>query len=488
MLLTLSMIVRDEEEQLPGCLASVRDAVDEIVVVDTGSGDRSAAIAQEFGARVLHAAWQGDFSAARNIGVNAARGRWILVMDADERFEGNPGHLRRLLKGTSAIGFEVPIRNEVGDGRVDLHSTLRLFRRLPGVRFERRLHEQVLPSLLAVGQGARIDTAPFALRHLGYTPGIIERKRKRERNLELAKAEVSERAVDPFAAFNLGVEYTATGDLAGGVAEFRRARAITGGPQPWQSRLYKVEAQNLYKLAQYEEALEVLEEGLTAFPNYTDLHFLRGVSLEAGGDVVGAETAFRRCLRLGPAKTPPHDGVDPLLGGPAAATALGSLLRRLGRSSEALPLLRSAVFGAPGWMPAVQELVECQLASGAEVSELLSQAPPDPLEIGAALFRSRRYALAVQAFSAGEATRPDLPPDHFLAKALALVRLGDLDGAKVAVEPAGAGAIASARAYVVDLVEFARGALPRESLEERYAEGHPIWRDIPPQGAVEQGN
>ncbi|MDA8345558.1 MAG: glycosyltransferase [Thermaerobacter sp.] len=479
MLLSLVMIVRDEEEQLPGCLASAQEAVDEIIIVDTGSSDRSVAIAEGFGAHVLCAQWNNDFAAARNVGLSAAKGRWVLVMDADERFEGDPQRLRRLLAKTTAVGMEVPIRNEIGDGRIDLHSTLRVFRRLPGVRFERRLHEQVLPSLLAVAKGRRIVTAPFSLRHLGYAPDVVERKRKRQRNLELARAEVAANPLDPFAAFNLGVEYTAAGDPEAGILQFRRSREITGHPQPWQSRLYKVEAQNLYRLERFEEALQVISKGLPSFPDYTDLYFLRGITMDAAGDSDGAEAALRHCLRLGPAKSPPYDGVDPLFGGAAAAAALGHLLCRQARYDEALVLLRSATLDAPTFMPAVQALVDCILVAGGGIDELLAERPPDPLAVGAALFRAARYDLALQAFAIAEEQHPDLPADHYLAKAVAFLRLGDTQGAALAVAAAGSEAAESARAYVLDLVGFAEGKIGRSGLKERYAPTHPIWRDIP---------
>ena len=82
--ITLCMIARDEERFLPECLDRARAAVDEIVIVDTGSKDRTVAIAQSFGAKVLHVPWDDDFSAPRNAGIAAATGDWILVLDADE--------------------------------------------------------------------------------------------------------------------------------------------------------------------------------------------------------------------------------------------------------------------------------------------------------------------------------------------------------------------------------------------------------------------
>src|SRR5204863_18128 len=83
--LSLCMIVKDEEEMLPGCLEPIRHHVDEIIVVDTGSTDRTVEIAESFGAKVIHFPWNGSFSDARNVGLDAASGDWLMYLDADAR-------------------------------------------------------------------------------------------------------------------------------------------------------------------------------------------------------------------------------------------------------------------------------------------------------------------------------------------------------------------------------------------------------------------
>ncbi|MCK4301565.1 MAG: glycosyltransferase family 2 protein, partial [candidate division Zixibacteria bacterium] len=80
------MIVKDEEELLPGCLDSIRDWGDEIVIVDTGSTDRTIEIAESYGARVYHQPWEGDFSKHRNYSIELATCDWVFIIDADERF------------------------------------------------------------------------------------------------------------------------------------------------------------------------------------------------------------------------------------------------------------------------------------------------------------------------------------------------------------------------------------------------------------------
>ena len=82
--LSLCMIVKDEESMLANCLKSVNGYVDEIIVVDTGSSDRTVEIAEEHGAKVFHHQWENDFSKHRNQAIGYASGDWILVLDADE--------------------------------------------------------------------------------------------------------------------------------------------------------------------------------------------------------------------------------------------------------------------------------------------------------------------------------------------------------------------------------------------------------------------
>ena len=112
---SLCVVVRDEEELLPGCLEAAAPAADEVVVVDTGSTDGTVAVAAGFGARVLHVPWEDSFSAARNVALAAARGDWILFLDADEHLEaGGAARLRPLLAGEGALAL--PLTNLTGDG------------------------------------------------------------------------------------------------------------------------------------------------------------------------------------------------------------------------------------------------------------------------------------------------------------------------------------------------------------------------------------
>src|SRR5262249_49576333 len=95
--LSLCMIARDEEPRIEECLRSIAPYVDEMVVVDTGSKDRTREIARDCGARVFEMAWPDSFAEARNASLDLARGQWIFWMDADDVISPECGEQLRAL-------------------------------------------------------------------------------------------------------------------------------------------------------------------------------------------------------------------------------------------------------------------------------------------------------------------------------------------------------------------------------------------------------
>src|SRR5947207_377817 len=140
--LSLCMIVRDEADMLPRCLAAVRGLPTELRVVDTGSRDGTVAILEAEGARVIHRAWDGDFSAARNAGLDGATGDWILYLDADEVASAAVvAQIRALLLEGSGVGAATLVmRNLLPHGHRRDTPVMRLFRNHPSVRFSFPIH------------------------------------------------------------------------------------------------------------------------------------------------------------------------------------------------------------------------------------------------------------------------------------------------------------------------------------------------------------
>jgi glycosyltransferase involved in cell wall biosynthesis len=180
--ISLLMIVKDEERFLKNCLESAREVVDEIVIVDTGSTDATQDIAREYGAKVILHTWKDDFSEARNVGLAHATGDWGLWLDADEEIAPGSGPAFREAVETARQdtgGFMVSFRNWLQSTTRDeesdmaVHHACRLFRLVPGVRFEGRIHEQNLRSLQE--QGYQYAFAPgLTIDHFGYASEIMD--------------------------------------------------------------------------------------------------------------------------------------------------------------------------------------------------------------------------------------------------------------------------------------------------------------------------
>ncbi|MDQ1287669.1 MAG: hypothetical protein QG622_1234 [Actinomycetota bacterium] len=193
------LVVRDEAEQLPECLAGLRDVVDEIVVYDTGSVDETAEIARAAGARVTQGYWDDDFARARNAGMELTGADWVLVLDADERVSAGPHPdlegLRRLLAKTPHDVLTVAVRNVYPEefGGSYQHPGPRLLRR-EVVRYVGHVHEQ--PTSRRDGTTGACPTFLLVLDHLGYAdPDVV--RAKAARNVEIALAELDRPHTDP---------------------------------------------------------------------------------------------------------------------------------------------------------------------------------------------------------------------------------------------------------------------------------------------------
>ena len=148
--ISLCMIVKDEEAVLRRCLDSVSPAVDEVIVVDTGSTDSTREVAQRWGARVYDFPWQDDFSAARNYSFSLAQMDYCLWLDADDVVE--PEDLRRLLALKETLSPDtdlvmLPYHTAFDEeGRpVFVYDRERLIRRSAGFSWEGAVHEAIVP-------------------------------------------------------------------------------------------------------------------------------------------------------------------------------------------------------------------------------------------------------------------------------------------------------------------------------------------------------
>ncbi|MGQ9778302.1 MAG: glycosyltransferase [Bacillota bacterium] len=328
--ISLAMIVKDEAADLTFCLESVRGQVDEIVVVDTGSTDETVAVARRYTERIYHYRWEDDFSAARNYALAHCRGRWVLVLDADEELEGDWGALKRLIEeNPGREAFLLPLHQPADEDLVYTRwPVLRFFRNDPAYRFVGRIHEQVVVSRPeAVGFAA----AP-AIRHRP-SPGR-RRNRKRHRNLNLLRRVLAAEPENPFLRYYLGAEWLGLGRPVLALSYLGEARRALNSEQVLfrtAALCYLLGA--LRALGRYDEALAVCFEEVGHYPDYADLFFTGGVLLAEKGEYEPAAKWFKEALRCGP----PPPGFFHVHGaaGFLALTHLGRCLEGLGRRKEA---------------------------------------------------------------------------------------------------------------------------------------------------------
>ncbi len=210
-LLSLCMIVKNEEKMLPGCLDSVKELADEMIIVDTGSTDRTKEIAMEYGARVIDFEWIDDFAAARNESIKHSTADWILYLDADERIGKNStGNLRNILETApdEIGGLICTIESEHVqlDGNTELHrgGYPRLFRNYgyPRIHFKGRVHEQITPSLKELNKN--LEFTGIIIRHLGYNQSREVMEGKIKRNYKMLIDHVKEEPLNGYAWYQLG--------------------------------------------------------------------------------------------------------------------------------------------------------------------------------------------------------------------------------------------------------------------------------------------
>ncbi len=355
--LSLCMIVKNEAACLGRCLTSVRDLVDEMVIVDTGSTDDTVAIAKSFGARVLHEPWTDDYSAPRNMSLAAATGHWLLVLDADEVLSPQDhGAIRDAMTDARVTGFRMRTRNYVADlSMADAvqnpdpppegegfpawvpSDKVRLFRGVPHVRFRGAIHEVVDASIRE--GGGRIEFLDVPVHHYGFVEQQDTDGSKLAMQRRVAERKVADAPDDFKAHYELAVILHSGG-------EFAEARVVLDR---------SLQLKDDWALSQYElgfvcERLEDWAEAIAAYHRTLALdptHLSAGLNLGVLALRAGRQDEAERVLR---AVTEHH---------PRDARGwnnLGAVFGHVGRDAEAEAVWREALRVDPANAEARQNL------------------------------------------------------------------------------------------------------------------------------------
>lgn len=420
-LISLCMIVHNESVNLRSCLESVRETVDELIVVDTGSTDDTPEIARQYGARIVTEPWNDDFARARNAGLVLAKGDWIFFLDADEVLAPEDrGRLREIVLAADGEAILVQIHNDPGPGlgNAVIHPVVRLFRNRPEYRFEGRIHEQITPSICRARPDAAFVLSDIRIHHSGYRPEIVAAREKIARNLRLLQAELRDRPDQSFHWYNLGVEYLRMGHIANALECFREAHTrIDLDRTPWSHLLVKLEARCLHAVGNVDEALALCRDGIRRYPNYTDLYYWYGRFLLDAGQWEAGTRALRQAIALGPAPAAFHreEGTGTYL----PCLALGAAAERLRVFDAAIDWYTAALRHHPGLVTALVRIVNLlRITEGEEAVMRFMQdrvAFPHPASAGrlAMLLRHLGCPRAAERVSPGliPAFREDQPAE-----------------------------------------------------------------------------
>jgi len=278
------MMVKNEEELLPGCLKSIRSWVDEIIVVDTGSTDSTIEIARSYGAQVFEQEWSKDFSKHRNYSISKATSDWVFIIDADEEFvEDDLADLRKAVNQEKYRIISMSVLNmnpKTGEYTSFLPSP-RLFRRDAGFKYEGIVHNQ-----LRFPENEPILRVRSRIKHYGYNLSEDKKRQKIARSRELLEKQLIDRPDDPFVHFNYaqllrGITAKPDRELADLILK-HAARAVELS-DPDDRAVLPLYLQGLHQqattniaLGNYQEAVELCRRALEIKPDYLDALYTIG--------------------------------------------------------------------------------------------------------------------------------------------------------------------------------------------------------------------
>jgi len=264
--LSVCMIVKNEERFLGQCLASVKDIADELIVIDTGSTDRTVEIARQHGAHVGHFEWCNDFAAARNASIAPATGDWILYLDADEELNSDfVSGLTKLLNNREVNLYRLALVNH-HQGECSKSYVPRLYRNMPGIAFTGCVHEGVFTHIEKVSSCWQMCSVfgELVITHYGYEQKVMQERDKLKRNHDLLVKAIKETPNEFYFHMQLGLELGRMGkkeesfqeyDLALNLAETIGFNKIT--PEVRETLLTQYSAY-LLKDQRYQEVVQVL--------------------------------------------------------------------------------------------------------------------------------------------------------------------------------------------------------------------------------------
>lgn len=261
--IALCMIVKNEEKVLSRCLESVKDIVDEIIIIDSGSTDTTVEIAKSFGARVYEYIWDNHFSNARNYSLDMSKTDWYLVLDADEYIMNDcKDEIHEFINAGKAIGrirrYDKFVQNN--EVRYSQAFISRIFPK--NTKYSGRIHEQVESTL----QRKKLNVEVF---HDGYFL-----KEKSTRNIKLLLIEEQLNPEDSYILFQLSKEYKINKDYFHADIYFKKCYPLLSNFDYYKPNFIVEYIYNLIELKDFQKGLEIIDAEYEYLKSFSDFHFV----------------------------------------------------------------------------------------------------------------------------------------------------------------------------------------------------------------------
>ncbi|RSK28619.1 glycosyltransferase [Bacillus sp. HMF5848] len=277
--ISLCMIVKNEEKVLRRCLDSVKNIIEEIIIVDTGSTDNTKQIALDYATEVFDYKWNNNFADARNFAQSKANGKWIIFLDADEfvysqNLINKINEMKEIEKTKKYDAFVVEQVNFIGNSgeQVTNCSTIRIYKNDSSIKFYRAIHEQ----LIKMGGSLSVGVMDLNIYHSGYLVKTQKEKKKTDRNVNLIQRELKHDS-HGFDYYNMGNEYHIQGNIEEALNSYKKAYINKEHIDViWVPRVVERIATCLIQLERYSDAMEVLEDAELYWTNIADFKCLKG--------------------------------------------------------------------------------------------------------------------------------------------------------------------------------------------------------------------
>jgi len=383
--LSCCMIVRDNERTIAAAVRSILPWVGEVIVVDTGSKDRTAEICRQLGCKVFHFPWPDSFAVARNESLKYATGEWIFWFDSDDVIDAENGRkLAELLQqpiDPKILGLTMKVLcPDAGrDGAFNFTAVdhCKVFRNRPDIRFEGRVHEQVMDSINRL-HGEVVFTG-LSVVHAGADQTPEGRRGKLRRDIKLLHLQRRETPDHPFLHFNFGMTYADAGKHRKAIRSLRRSLELAQPHESHVRKIYSLLVASNLALGQKDEARASCREGLKLFPKDPELLFRHGILLHDEGRLRQAELSYLAALAND--DQPHFSSFDHGIVGHKARHNLASVYKDMGALHKAEEQWRIIIDQVPlyreGWTWLVEILLmQGKLREAQEVPlRLLNQVP-----------------------------------------------------------------------------------------------------------------